>query len=230
MRIFVVTGFPRLFQGPLNESMLKRAQEKGAVEIEVVDLRDFTTDKHKQIDDYPYGGGPGMVLKPEPFFRAMDAIRKKAPDPDLKVILTSPQGRTYTQEVAKELSRRNDLVLLCGHYKGVDERVREYLANDEISIGDYILTGGELAALVIIDSVVRLLPGVLGDLDSARTDSFENRRLDCPYYTRPENLNGLRVPEVLLSGHHAEIARWRQEQALKHTQQRRKDLLESKNE
>ena len=218
-----------MFRGPLDESIIKRAREKGLVEIEIIDLRDFTTDKHKQIDDYPYGGGPGMILKPEPFFRAVEAIKAKSAAPeDLKIILTTPQGRRYTQQVARELSACREMVVLCGHYKGVDERVREYLANDEISIGDYILTGGELAALVIIDSVVRLLPGAISDLDSAKTDSFEQGLLDCPYYTRPENLNGMRVPEVLLSGHHAEIARWRREQALKRTQQRRKDLLETK--
>lgn len=225
MKVFVVTAFPRVFDGPLDESIIRRAREKDCVQIEIYDLRVFTTDKHKQVDDYPYGGGPGMILKPEPFFKAVDRIKHDNHLTNPKVILMTPQGRTYNQKVAKELATSEGLIFLCGHYKGVDERVREHLATDEISIGDYVLTGGELAALVIIDSVVRLLPGVIGDFNSARTDSFEQEGLDCPYYTRPENLNGMKVPEVLLSGHHAEIEKWRKEKALKRTKERRSDLL-----
>lgn len=225
MKIFVVTAFPNLFHGPFDESILKRAQEKNIVKIDILDLRDFTTDKHKQVDDYPYGGGPGMVLKPEPFFKAVDFIKKENDLINPKILLMTPQGEPYTQQKAKKLSHEQELIFLCGHYKGVDERVREYLATDEISIGDYILTGGELATMVVIDSLVRLLPGVLGDFDSAKTDSFEQGVLDCPYYTRPANFRGMKVPEVLLSGHHAEIEKWRREKALERTERRRSDLL-----
>jgi tRNA (guanine37-N1)-methyltransferase len=225
MKIFVVTAFPNLFHGPFDESILKRAQEKNIVKIDILDLRDFTTDKHKQVDDYPYGGGPGMVLKPEPFFKAVDFIKKENDLINPKILLMTPQGEPYTQQKAKKLSHEQELIFLCGHYKGVDERVREYLATDEISIGDYILTGGELATMVVIDSLVRLLPGVLGDFDSAKTDSFEQGVLDCPYYTRPADFRGMKVPEVLLSGHHAEIEKWRREKALERTERRRSDLL-----
>jgi len=225
MKIYVPTAFPDLFSAPFTASIVKRAQEQSTVQIELIDLRDFAGNKHKQVDDYPYGGGAGMVLKPEPFFEAVDKIREEAPKID-RIILTTPQGRKYTQATAKELTQDEYLVFLCGHYKGVDERVREYLATDEISIGDYILTGGELAAMAIVDSVVRLLPGVIGDIDSALTDSFENNRLDCPYYTRPEEFRGMRVPEVLLSGHHGKINAWRSAQALARTQERRSDLLQ----
>jgi tRNA (guanine37-N1)-methyltransferase len=225
MKIFIITAFPNLFKGPVEESILKRALDKEIVQIKIVDLRDFTTDKHKQVDDYPYGGGPGMVLKPEPFFRAVDHVKGEETLANPKILLMSPQGETYTQKKAKELALEQELIILCGHYKGIDERVSEYLATEEISIGDYILTGGELAAMVVVDSVVRLLPGVLGDFDSAKTDSFEQGMLDCPYYTRPENFRGMKVPEVLLSGNHAAIEKWRREKSLERTKKRRKDLL-----
>lgn len=225
MNIHIVTAFPDVFAGPLNESIIKHAQEKKIVAIKCYDLRDFTSDKHRQIDDYPYGGGPGMILKAEPFFKAVAHIKEVESLNNPDIILMTPQGKTYNQHKAKELASKKDLILLCGHYKGVDERVREYLATEEISIGDYILSGGELAAMVIVDSVVRLLPGAIGDFDSAKSDSFENSLLDCPHYTRPENLNGMKVPEVLLSGHHAEIEKWRKEKSLQRTRDRRSDLL-----
>lgn len=228
MKIYILTAFPKIFSGPLNESILKRAQEKGLVTIEVVDLRNFTTDKHKQVDDYPYGGGPGMVMKPEPFFRAVDYLKENRLVENPRIIILTPQGKTYSQSMAKTLSQEKELVFLCGHYKGIDERVHQYLATDEISIGDYILSGGELAAMVVVDSVVRLIPGVLGDEDSARTDSYEQGLLDCPYYTRPAEFRGMKVPEVLLSGNHAEIEKWRHQQAIERTKKRRKDLLEKK--
>ncbi|MFQ5650738.1 MAG: tRNA (guanosine(37)-N1)-methyltransferase TrmD [bacterium] len=224
MKIFVVTAFVRLFDGPLSESIIKRAQEKRLVEIKIVDLRDFAQDRHRQIDDTPYGGGPGMILKPEPFFRAVEHIKQEENLNDPSILLMTPQGKQLTQQKAKELTKQTDLIFLCGHYKGIDERVRESLATEEISIGDYILTGGELPAAVVIDSVVRLLPGAIGDLDSAKSDSFENGLLDCPHYTRPENFRGMKVPEVLLSGHHAEIEKWRKNQAIERTKCRRKDL------
>ncbi len=225
MRIFVVSAFPQLLKSPLNESILKRAQEKKIVQIEMVDLRDFTKDKHKQVDDYPYGGGPGMILKPEPFFKAVEHLKETANLVDPAVVLMTPQGRTFNQRKAKELSGYEEIIFLCGHYKGVDERVRENLVTEEISIGDYILTGGELAAMVVVDSVVRLLPGAIGDFDSAKTDSFEQGMLDCPHYTRPEDFQGMRVPEVLLSGHHGQIQEWRREKALARTREQRADLL-----
>lgn len=225
MKIFVVTAFPNLFKCAFNESILKRAREKDVVQITILDLRDFTTDKHKQVDDYPYGGGAGMVLKPEPFFRAVDFIKSTEDLTNPKILLMTPQGETYKQEKAKELSQEQAIIILCGHYKGVDERVSEYLATEEISIGDYILTGGELAAMVVVDSVVRLLPGAISDSDSAKTDSFEQGMLDCPYYTRPENFRGMKVPEVLLSGNHAAIEKWRRVTSLERTKKRRNDLL-----
>lgn len=225
MKIHIVTPFPDFFAGPLTESIIKRAQDKNIVEIKCHDLRDFTTDKHRQIDDYPYGGGPGMILKPEPFFKAVEHIRNVENLRDPEIILMTPQGRKYDQTVTKALAQKTELILLCGHYKGVDERVSEHLATDEISIGDYVLSGGELAAMVIVDSVVRLLPGAIGDFDSAKTDSFEEGLLDCPQYTRPEDLQGMKVPEVLLSGHHAEIEKWRKEESLRRTRERRSDLF-----
>ena len=225
MKIFVVTAFPKLVRGPLDESIIKRAVGKEIVSIKILDLRDFTNDKHKQVDDYPYGGGAGMILKPEPFFRAVEHIKAQEVLENPSVILMTPQGKSYTQDRAKSLARESDLIFLCGHYKGIDERVREYLVTEEISIGDYVLTGGELAAAVVIDSVVRLLPGAIGDFDSARSDSFENGLLDCPYYTRPESYRGMKVPQILLSGHHAEIEKWRKDKSLERTEIRRADLL-----
>lgn len=224
MRIDIITGFPKLLAGPLQESILKQAQVKALVEIAVHDLRDYTNDKHRTIDDTPYGGGAGMVLKPEPIFRCVEAL-KAARNYD-EVILLTPEGERFAQKLANELSLKQNLIFLCGHYKGVDERVREALVSQEISVGDYVLTGGELPALVVIDAVVRLIPGVLGDAESALDDSFQQNSLDYPHYTRPPELKGMKVPEVLLTGHHSEIKKWREAQALKRTSERRKDLLD----
>ncbi|HSE94715.1 MAG TPA: tRNA (guanosine(37)-N1)-methyltransferase TrmD, partial [Methylomirabilota bacterium] len=211
MRIDVVTLFPGMFQGPLSESMLRLAQERGAVEIRVIDLRDHTQGRHRIADDSPFGGGGGMVLKPEPLFRAVEALR----GPATRVVLLDPQGVTFTQQAASRLARESHLVLLCGHYEGVDERVRAHLADEEISIGDYVLTGGELPALVVLDAVSRLQPGVLGNAEAAVRDSFAGGRLDHPQYTRPAEFRGLSVPDVLLSGDHARIADWRRREALR---------------
>jgi tRNA (guanine37-N1)-methyltransferase len=227
MKIHIVTTFPKFFESPLDESMMKRARQREVVHIHVHDLRDFTTDKHRSVDDYPYGGGPGMIMKPEPFFACVEHIRAAHDLSAARVILLSPQGETFSQKKANELAQEPALIFLCGHYKGIDERVHQYLATEELSIGDYVLTGGELPALVVIDAVVRLLPGVLGDLDSAVGDSFQTGMLDYPHYTRPEEFRGWRVPEVLMSGHHARIAQWRREQAEARTQARRADLLKS---
>jgi tRNA (guanine37-N1)-methyltransferase len=224
MRIDVVTGLPGILNGPLNESIIKRAQAAGIVEINICNLRDFTHDKHKTIDDVPYGGGPGMVLKPEPVFECVEKLKSDRDYDD--VILLTPDGEVFNQAMANELSLKNNLILICGHYKGVDERVRESIVTKEISIGDYVLTGGELAALVIIDAVVRILPGALGDSESALSDSFQTGLLDYPQYTRPPVYRGMKVPDVLLSGDHAEIARWREERAIERTMRRRPDLIE----
>lgn len=228
MQFHVVTGFPKLFDGPLNESIIKRARERALVEIFVHDLRDYTTDKHRNIDDYPFGGGPGMILKPEPVFKCVEHIQKEFQLAGARVILTSPQGETFTQRKANVLARESAAIFICGHYKGVDERVREHLATEELSIGDYVLTGGELPAMVVMDAVVRLLPGVLGNLDSASGDSFQAGGLDYPHYTRPEVFRDYRVPEVLISGHHAQIAAWRKAAAAARTRERRSDLLENR--
>lgn len=226
MQIHVITAFPNLLQGPLDESIIKRARERRLVQIYVHDLRDFTTDKHRSVDDYPYGGGPGMVLKPEPIFRCVDHILAEYGLHQPRIILMTPQGERYAQKMAIALATVEAMIIICGHYKGVDERVRLALVTDEISIGDYVLSGGELAAAVVIDSVVRLLPGAISDPLSAEGDSFHRGTLDHPHYTRPEEFRGMRVPEVLLSGNHAAIERWRQEQALEQTRRRRKDLLQ----
>jgi tRNA (guanine37-N1)-methyltransferase len=221
MRIDVVTLFPRMFEGPLGESMLRVAQDKGLVRIRVADLRDYTEGRHRVVDDYPFGGGGGMVLKPEPLFRAVEDLR----GPGARVVLLCPQGRTFTQAGAARLAAVPHLVLLCGHYEGVDERVRAHLVDEEVSIGDYVLTGGELPALVVIDAVVRLLPGALGAAGAAARESFADGRLDYPQYTRPAEFQGLAVPEVLLSGDHGRIARWRRREALRRTLERRPDLV-----
>jgi tRNA (guanine37-N1)-methyltransferase len=228
MKIDVVTPFPEMLRGFLQESMLKRAQDKGVVAVTLWDLREYTTDKHQTVDDYPFGGGPGMILKPEPFFRAMDDILKTEADRSCKIIFMTPQGKPFTQDRAVELTREDHLVFLCGHYRGVDQRVIKTYVTDEISIGDYILTGGELAASVVIDAVVRLLPGVLGDFNSAEGDSFYSGHLDHPHYTRPAEFRGMKVPEVLLSGHHAKIESWQKEQSERRTRERRPDLFEKK--
>ncbi|MGH7275171.1 MAG: tRNA (guanosine(37)-N1)-methyltransferase TrmD [Nitrospiria bacterium] len=224
MKIDVVTLFPGMVMPVIQESMMKRAQENGLVMIRVHHLRDYTRNKHRVADDSPYGGGAGMVLKAEPIFAAIDAIQ--AEGDELRILLASPQGRVFDHRWAEELSREpRRLVLLCGHYEGIDERVKIGLPVEEFSIGDYVLTGGELAALVVLDSVVRLVPGVLGDPNSAREESFSEDLLEYPHYTRPAVFRGMTVPDVLLSGNHAQIARWRRQQSLRLTLKRRPDLL-----
>ena len=220
MRIDVVTLFPEMF-APLTHSILGRAIEQGRLRVNYVNPRDFTSDRHRTVDDYPYGGGPGMVMKAEPIFLAVESVAR----PDTDVILLSPAGRVFNQSIAAELAQRDHLVLICGHYEGVDERVREHLATDEISIGDYVLTGGELAAMVVVDAVARLLPGVLGHAESAGDESHSHGLLEYPHYTRPPEFRGWPVPERLLSGHHAEIAKWRRRQALERTADHRPDLM-----
>lgn len=223
MNIHVLSLFPDMFSGVFGASILKKAQEKGAVNLEVTDIRTFSGNKHNQVDDYPYGGGAGMVLKPEPMFSAVEAITAgKQP----RIILMCPQGERFTQKKAEELAQETELVFLCGHYEGYDERIRQHLVTDEISIGDFVLTGGELGAMTVIDSVVRLLPGVLGQEDSHIQDSFSTGLLEHPHYTRPAEFRGMKVPDVLLSGNHAKIEQWREEQSLKRTFERRPDLLE----
>lgn len=223
MRIDVVTLFPRMLDGPLSESMLRLAQDRGLVEIRVVNLRDYAEGRHRVTDDYPFGGGGGMILKPEPLFRVVEALRR----PETRLVLLCPQGASFTQATAARLAALPHLVLLCGHYEGVDERVRTHLADEELSIGDYVLTGGELPALVVMDAVVRLVPGVLGDAEASAKDSFAAGRLDYPQYTRPAEYRGLAVPEILLSGDHARIAAWRRREALRRTAGRRPDLLDA---
>jgi len=220
LRIDVVTIFPKMLQCFLAESILKRAAEKKAVTYNVINLRDFTADRHQTVDDRPYGGGPGMIMKAEPIFKAVESVKT----PEARVILMSPQGKKFDQPLARELSLCLQLVFVCGHYEGVDERISQALATDEISIGDYVLTNGTLATAVVIDAVVRLLPNVLGAEGAAESDSFSAYPLEHPQYTRPEEFRGLKVPPVLLSGDHAEIERWRREQSDQRTRQRRPDL------
>jgi len=225
MKIDVLTLFPQMFFGVLNESILKKAQENKMVSFNVVNFRDYADNKHQKVDDYPYGGGAGMVLQPQPIFDAIDALT----EPDMKktrVILLCPQGERFSQQKAEELANEEHLVFVCGHYEGYDERIREHIITDEISIGDYVLTGGELPAMVIIDSVVRLLPGVLGNETSSVTDSHSIGLLEHPHYTRPANFRGLEVPDVLLSGNHKHIEEWRNKESLRRTFHRRPDLLE----
>jgi tRNA (guanine37-N1)-methyltransferase len=224
MRIDVVTGFPGLLAGPLDESILGKAREKGIVEIIVHDLRDYAPDRHRTIDDAPYGGGAGMILKAEPVFALIESLTKQRRYDD--VIYLSADGERFTQSSANALSMKDSLILLCGHYKGIDERIRKGLVTREISIGDYVLTGGELPALVLIDAIVRLIPGALHDGESMLTDSFQDGLLDAPSFTRPPEFRGMRVPEVLLSGNHEEIAAWRMAQRRSRTQERRTDLME----
>ncbi|BAB06198.1 tRNA (guanosine(37)-N1)-methyltransferase TrmD [Halalkalibacterium halodurans] len=227
MKIDFLTLFPEMFQGVLHSSILKQAQERGAVSFRVVNFREYSENKHKKVDDYPYGGGAGMVLSPQPLFDAVEDLTKKSSSTP-RVILMCPQGETFTQRKAEELAQAEHLILLCGHYEGYDERIRSYLVTDELSIGDYVLTGGELGAMVIADSVTRLLPAVLGNETSAQTDSFSTGLLEYPQYTRPADFRGWKVPDVLLSGHHQNIERWRKEQSLKRTLERRPDLLEGR--
>lgn len=228
MRIDVVTAFPGMMQAIFNESILLKAQEKKKVDLKVWDLRKFTTDKRKTVDDYPYGGGAGMILKPEPLFRAVDKISEELETTQKEIILMSPQGKLFDHHEAKVLSQKKNLIFLCGHYRGVDERVVKFLVTQEVSIGDYVLTGGELPAAVVIDAVVRLIPGVLGDFNSAENDSIVNGMLDYPHYTRPPVYRGMKVPEVLLSGHHKKVEEWRKKEAKKKTKRKRPDLFKKK--
>ena len=221
MKIDVLTLFPEMFTGPLDASIVQRARKEGLLELRVHNLRDYTHDRHKTVDDRPFGGGPGMLLKPEPAFEAVEAIA----DSETKVILLAPAGRLFNQALARELAACPKLLLFCGSYEGFDERIRQNLADDEISIGDYVLTNGALPAMVVIDAVTRLLPGVLGDDESSRDESFSGGLLEYPHYTRPAEFRGQKVPDVLLSGNHAEIARWRAEQSVRRTSERRPDLL-----
>ena len=221
MRIDVLTLFPAMFAGPLDDSIVRRARETGLLQLAVHDLRDFAPDRHRRVDDRPFGGGPGMLLKPEPIFAAVDHLASD----QTRVVLLAPSGRTFSQTVAEELATQSHLLLICGSYEGVDERVREALADEELSIGDYVLTNGALPALVVIDAVTRLLPGALGDAASARDESFSAGLLEGPQYTRPAEYRHLRVPDVLLSGHHEAIGRWRVAQARERTARLRPDLL-----
>jgi len=223
MRIDIITGFPNLLRGPLSESILRQAKQKNLVKIRIHNLRKYTHDRHKTIDDTPYGGGAGMVLKPEPFFECVEALKTKQTYDD--IIYLTADGELFTQTIANELSLKNNLLFLCGHYKGIDNRVRESLVTREISIGDYVLTGGEIAAAVVIDAIVRLLPGVLGDGESLLDDSFQDQLLGYPTYTKPAEYKGLRVPDVLLSGNHKAIAEWRQKQRILRTKLRRKSSI-----
>jgi tRNA (guanine37-N1)-methyltransferase len=225
MRIDIVSGLPNLLKSPLEESIIKRSIEKKLVEIYIHDIRDYATDKHKTIDDSPYGGGAGMILKIEPVFKLIENLKKERKYNE--IIYLSPVGEKHHQRLANELSLNDNLMLLCGHYKGIDQRIIDSLVTKEISIGDYVLTGGELAALVVVDSVVRLIPGVIGDSESLLSDSFQDGLLDAPYYTKPAEFCGMKVPEELLSGDHKIIQEWRYRESLKITKDRRKDILEN---
>jgi len=220
MHVDILTLFPEMFQGPLNESLLEKAQEKGLLSLNIIDIRDFTTDKHKTADDTPYGGGPGMVMKAEPIQKAISSKRSAVS----RIVLMCPTGQLLTQEKIKSLAKQEHLIIICGHYEGIDERVRE-MVDEEISIGDYVLTGGELPAMVLIDTVARHIPGVVKEEESVKKDSFYEGLLDYPSYTKPEEFEGKKVPQVLLSGHHAEIDRWRRRESLRRTLFRRPDLL-----
>jgi tRNA (guanine37-N1)-methyltransferase len=226
MKIDVLTLFPEMFSGVLGHSILHKAAQKSAVHYNVVNFRDYADNKHQTVDDYPYGGGAGMVLKAQPLFDAVSALKEQAESNSTRVILLCPQGKKYDQKIAEELSKEKHLIFVCGHYEGYDERIREHIVTDEISIGDYVLTGGELGAMVVIDSVVRLLPEVLGNEESHMKDSFSTGLLEHPHYTRPSDFRGMKVPEVLLQGNHRLIEEWRNKEALRRTFLRRPDLLE----
>ena len=230
MRIDILTLFPGMFQGPFSEGIFKRAVDRELIRVAIHNIRDFTHDRHHVVDDYAYGGGAGMVLKPEPVFEAVEHVKKEigaeAAGKELPVILLTPQGRPFSHRVAQEISAYDNLIFICGRYEGVDERIREHLATDEISIGDYVLGGGELAAMVVVDAVARLVPGVLGSEASAVDESHSAGLLEYPQYTRPEDFRGWKVPEILLSGNHPEVDRWRREQALLRTLKRRPDLID----
>jgi tRNA (guanine37-N1)-methyltransferase len=222
VKIDVLTLFPGMFAGPLDESIIKRARLAGLLELQLHQLRDWTHDRHKTVDDRPFGGGPGMLLKPEPIFEAVESLQRE----NTRLVLMSPAGRKFDQATARELAQQEHLLIVTGHYEGFDERIREALADDELSIGDYVLTNGALPAMVVIDAVARLLPGVLGDDASSTEESFSHGLLEYPQYTRPAEFRGMKVPEVLVSGNHAEIAKWRAEQAKLRTKERRADLME----
>jgi len=222
MKIDVLTLFPAMFAGPLDESIIKRARQKGFLDLKIHDLRIWTHDRHRTVDDRPFGGGPGMLLKPEPLFEAVESLKREK----TRVILFSPAGRKFDQAIARELAQQEDLLLVTGHYEGFDERVREALVDDELSIGDYVLTNGALPAMIVVDAVTRLLPGVLGDDESSHDESFSHGLLEYPQYTRPAEFRGMKVPEILLSGNHAEIEKWRREQARRRTEKRRPDLVQ----
>jgi len=226
MKIDVLSIFPEMFTGVLGHSILNKAAEKEAVRYQIVNFRDYADNRHQTVDDYPYGGGAGMVLKPQPIFDAVEDLVQKAEAKQPRVVLMCPQGERYTQKKAEELSKEEHLIFICGHYEGYDERIREHLITDEISIGDYVLTGGELGAMVVIDSVVRLLPGVLGSEESHIQDSFSTGLLEHPHYTRPADFRGMKVPDVLTSGNHRLIEQWRKKESLRRTHLRRPDLLE----
>ena len=226
MRIDIITLFPSMFRGPFDESIIKRARKKGILEINFHNLREFTDDRHRTVDDLPYGGGAGMVMKPEPLFRAVEKVKEEKRS-SWKVILLSPQGQPFAQEKAKELAEEEGLIFICGHYEGVDERVREHLIDEELSLGDFVLTGGELAAMVIVDAIARMLPEVLGCKDSIREDSFYQTLLDYPHYTRPTEFRGWKVPGVLISGNHQKIREWRKKKKLENTFRKRPDLLKT---
>lgn len=227
VRFDIFTTLPRMFEGPLSESIIRRASERGLLDIRVHDLRDWTTDKHRTTDDYPYGGGPGMVMKPEPIFRAVEDVvgTRERGDEAAPVILLDPAGERFTQSVAEELARLDRIALICGHYEGVDERVREHLATRELSIGDYVLSAGEIAAVVVVDAVARLVPGVI-DIESKREESHTSGLLEYPQYTRPARFRDMSVPDILLSGDHGAVAKWRLERALERTRERRPDMAE----
>jgi tRNA (guanine37-N1)-methyltransferase len=225
MRIDIITIFPKMFTPVLDESIVRRAQQKNKVKIHIHNLRDYTLDKHRKVDDRPFGGGSGMVMSAEPIFRAVAGIKSGLKGRKPKIILLCPQGKKLDQKIAKELVKNKDLILICGHYEGIDERVRERLVDEEISIGDYVLTGGELPAMVLVDCLARLVPGVLGDKNSLNFESFEGNLLEYPQYTRPANFRGIKVPAVLLSGDHQKIKDWRRDEALKRTKKKRPDLL-----
>ena len=222
MKIDVLTLFPAMFAGPLDESIIKRARQKGLLDLKIHDLRDWTHDRHRTVDDRPFGGGPGMLMKPEPLFEAVESLRREK----TRVILFSPSGRKFDQTIARELAQQEDLLFITGHYEGFDERVREALVDDALSVGDYVLTNGALPAMVVIDAVARLLPGVLGDDESSRDESFSHGLLEYPQWTRPADFRGMKVPEVLLNGNHAEIEKWRREQAKSKTKEQRPDLIQ----
>ncbi len=226
MNYYIMTLFPEMFPGILGASILGRGKEKGKIDWETFDIRDYTLDKHKRVDDYPYGGGAGMVMQAEPVYRCYEAVEDKLGRKPGRVVYMTPQGRVFNQHMAEEFAREEELVFLCGHYEGIDERVLEEIVTDYVSIGDYVLTGGELPAMVVMDTVSRLVPGVLNNQDSAQNESFSNGLLEYPQYTRPEESLGKKVPEVLLSGHHANIEKWRMEQSQIRTRKYRPDLYE----